>query len=77
MLTTTSQVFVYLNHLNLCASYPATLRLVEAISQLHTVPLRKWIEDGQVLKFWGDNVDKKRKVRDLRSDHQEHACGPE
>ena len=66
----TSQVFVRLNHLNLCASYPATLRLVEAISKLHTVPLKKWIEDGQVLKFWGDNVDKKRKVWDLRSDHQ-------
>ena len=65
----TSQVFVRLNHLNLCASYPATLRLVEAISQLHTVPLRKWIKDGQVLKFWGDNVDQ-RKVRNLRSDHQ-------
>ena len=36
-LTTILQVFVRLNHLNLCASYPATLRLVEAISQLHTV----------------------------------------
>ena len=64
------QVYARLNHLNFCLSYPATLRLVEEVSKLHTVPLKQWIQDGQVLKFWGDNVDKKRKVRDLRSDHQ-------
>lgn len=37
---------------------------------MHTIPLQEWIEDGEVFKFWGDNVDKKQNVRDLRSDHQ-------
>ena len=59
-----------LNHVNVSVSYPATLSLMEQVSSMHTIPLRKWIEDGAVIKFWGDNVDKKRKVRDVRSDHQ-------
>lgn len=37
---------------------------------MHTIPLQKWIEDGEVFKFWGDNVDKKQNVCNLRSDHQ-------
>lgn len=56
--------------MNLCVSYPATLRLMEDVSKLHTIPLREWIQDGVVFKSWGDNVDKKQHVRDLRSDHQ-------
>lgn len=56
--------------MNLCVSYPATLRLMEDVSKLHTIPLREWIQDGVVFKVWGDNVDKKQHVRDLRSDHQ-------
>ena len=51
-------------------SYPATLSLVEQVSSMHTIPLRQWIEDGAVLKFWGDNVDKKQNVRDVRLDNQ-------
>ena len=51
-------------------SYPATLSLMEQVSSMHTIPLRKWIADGAVIKFWGDNVDKKRKVLDARSDNQ-------
>ncbi len=43
---------------------------MDDVSKLHTVPIEKWIKDGIVFKFWGDNVDKQRKVRDLRSDHQ-------
>lgn len=39
------------------------------VSTMHTVPLAKWIADGEVIKFWGDNVDKKQKPRDVRSDH--------
>ena len=35
-----------------------------------SVPLQKWIDEGVVFKFWGDNVDKQLKVRDLRSDHK-------
>ena len=56
--------------MNLCVSYPATLRLMDELSKTHSVPLEKWIEEGVVFKFWGDNVDKKRRVRDLRSDHK-------
>ena len=53
----------------MCISYPATLRLMDEVGKLHTVPIKKWIRDGTVLKFWGDNVDKQRRVRDYRSDH--------
>ena len=55
--------------MNLCISYPATLALMDEVSSMHTIPLAKWIADGAVLKFWGDNVDKKKKPRDVRSDH--------
>ena len=64
------QVYGRLNHLKVCVSYPATLKLMDKVSKMHSVPLKKWIEDGVVFKFWGDNVDKTRKVRDLRSDNQ-------
>ena len=33
------------------------------------VPLQKWFADNVIFKFWGDNVDHKRGVRDVRSDH--------
>ena len=59
-----------LNHVNMCISYPATLRLMDVVSDMHTIPLQKWIDDGEIFKFWGDNVDKMQKVRDLRSDNQ-------
>ena len=37
---------------------------------LYTVPIKQWmIQDGVVFKFWEDNVDKQRRVRDLRSDY--------
>ena len=64
------QVYGRLNHLKVCVSYPATLKLMDKVSKMHSVPLKKWIEDGVVFKFWGDNVDKTRKVHDLRSDNQ-------
>ena len=51
-------------------SYPATLRLVEQISELHQVPIQKWLENGIILEFIGDNVNKKKRVRDERSDNQ-------
>lgn len=50
-------------------SYSGTLNLLDDISKLHTVPLSKWIRNDIPFKFWGDNVDKKRGVRDVRSDH--------
>ena len=51
-------------------SYNATLRLTDDLSKLHKVPIEQWIKDGEVLKFWGDNLDKLKRVHDLRSDHQ-------
>ena len=51
-------------------SYPATLFLMDDVSSMHTVPLAKWIADGHIPKFFGDNVNKKRKRRDQRSDNQ-------
>lgn len=56
--------------MNMCVSYSATLRLMEDVSKLHTVPIQQWINDGVVFKFWGDNIDKQQHVRDLRSDNQ-------
>ena len=53
----------------MCLSYPGTLKLMDDLSETHTVPLKKWIEQKVVFKFWGDNVDKQRRVRDLRSDN--------
>jgi hypothetical protein len=65
------QIYTRLNHVNVCMSYPATLRLVDQISRLHQIPIRKWIEDGIIIfQFVGDNVNKKIKVRDERSDNQ-------
>lgn len=50
-------------------SYKTTLGLVDEISKLHTVPLSEWVANDVPFRFWGDNVDKKRSVRDVRSDH--------
>ena len=33
------------------------------------MPIKKWLAEGATFKFIGDNVDKKRGVRDARSDH--------
>lgn len=51
-------------------SYPATLRLMDEVGELHTVPITRWIKENTIFKFWGDNVDKQRRVRDYRSDNQ-------
>ena len=59
-----------LNHLNVTCSYIQTLRCVGDISNLHQVPIQQWIASGVQFKFVGDNVNKKRNVRDLRADHQ-------
>ena len=64
------QLYGRLNHVNVCVSCRATLRLMDDISKLHNVPIQLWINDGAVFKFWGDNVDKQLHVRDLRSDYQ-------
>ena len=56
--------------MNICVSYRATLRIMDDVSKLHTVPIQRWISNGVVFKFWGDNLDKQQHVRDPRSDHQ-------
>ena len=43
---------------------------MDDVSKLHTVPIRQWIQDGVVFKFWGDNVDKQQHVRDLQLSHK-------
>ena len=63
-------MFGWLNHLNFCVSYGSTQWLIEDLSNRHTIPLQKWLAEGVVFKFWGDNVDKQRKVRDPRSDNE-------
>lgn len=36
---------------------------------MHEAPLKEWITSGLPIKFIGDNVDKHKGVRDIRSDH--------
>ena len=43
---------------------------MDEVGKLHIAPLKEWIARDQPFKFWGDNVDKKIGVRDVRSDHQ-------
>lgn len=62
-------MYARLNHVCVCVSYSSTLRLIKELSKFHSAPLEIWIEEGIIFKFWGDNVDKQQKVRDLRSDH--------
>ena len=54
-----------MNHVGVCMSYTATLSLLDEVSKLHTTLLQQWIADNVLVKFWGDNVDKKRGVRDV------------
>lgn len=62
-------MYARLNHLNMCVSYRETLDLMDEVGKLHTVPIQKWIREGTIFKFWGDNVNKQCRVRDYRSDH--------
>lgn len=63
------QVYSHLNHVGVCLSYSGTLNLIDEVSTLHTAPLSQWIAEDVRFKFWGDNVDKKRGVGDVHSDH--------
>ena len=64
------QVYTCLNHLNVTMSYNATLELVTEASRLHQLPLQQWIAERVQFKFVGDNLDKKKGVRDIRADRQ-------
>ena len=48
------------------------LKLIQAISKLNEVPIKKWIDANQPFKFIGDNVDVSVGVRDIWSDHQKY-----
>ena len=63
--------------MNACLSYNATLATVGEVSKLYRIPLQQWIDQGITFKFVGDNLDKMKKVRDLRVDNQselQHMC---
>ena len=47
------------------------LRIVDEISKNHLSPLVKWLQEGAYVKFIGDNVDERKTVRDIRSDHRD------
>ena len=59
-----------LNQLKLCNSYSAILRMMDDLSETHAAPLNEWIEEGAIFKFWGDNLDIKKSVQDLRANNQ-------
>ena len=64
-------MFTLLNHLNITLSYKAVLQMVSEIGECHLIPLRRWLEAGECAQlFIGDNVDKRKSVRDIRSDSQ-------
>ena len=67
------QVYTQLNHLNIAIiiSYNALHRIVDEISKNHLSPLVKWLQEGAYVKFIGDNVDGRKTVRDIRSDHHD------
>ena len=64
------QVYARLNHVNICDSYLATLRLVEEVSKLHSVPIDRWISYDITFKFIGDNLEREVGVRDVRMNHK-------
>ena len=64
------QVYTRLNHVNIALSCKATLAVMTKVSEHHKVPLSCWIAKGLPFKFVGDNVDKKKGVRDIRTDHR-------
>ena len=51
-------------------SYKAVLQIVSEIGERHLIPLQRWLEAGEYVQFIADNVDKRKSVRDVRSDSQ-------
>ena len=52
------QVYLRLNHVNVCLSYSTVLRLVTEMSKRNVLPLQRWLAQGAMVKFIGDNVNK-------------------
>ena len=46
------------------------MQLIGSVSETYDIPLKRWLNEGRVFKFVSDNLDKKTKVRDYRSNHQ-------
>lgn len=67
---TIKQVYAQLNHLSLSLSYTGTIQVVQHLSELQKIPLIDWLKEGAPVKYISDNVNKQKKVRDIRSDHQ-------
>ena len=51
-------------------SYKAVLQIVSEIGERHLIPLQRWLEAGEYVQFIADNVDKRKSVKDVRSDSQ-------
>ena len=69
VLCTSLQVYTRLNHMNITLSYTAVLKVVTELSKRHLIPLQKWLNEKATIQFLGDNVDKRKSVRDVRSDN--------
>ena len=63
-------MYTGLNHPNITLSYKGVLQIVSKIDECHLITLQRWLEAEECVKFIGDNVDKKKSVRDIRSDSQ-------
>ena len=46
------------------------MKVIQLVSEMQKVPIIEWLKEGSPVKFVGDNVDKKKGVRDVRSDHR-------
>ena len=55
---------------NVTLSCNTTLSAVTDVSKLHKMPIQDWVLEGVTFKFVGDNVDKMKRVRDIRVNHQ-------
>ena len=62
-------MYTRLNHVSVALSYTGTLKVIDEVSALHTVPLKQWIASNVPIKFVSDNFNRKRDVCDIRSDH--------
>ena len=51
-------------------SYTGTVKVVQQLSELQKMPLIEWLKEGAPVKYISDNVNKQKKVCDIRSDHQ-------
>ncbi len=65
-----TQVLTRLNHMNVAISYTAVMKLITGISEQHKAPIKKWVKEGTIFQFVGDNVDKTVGVRHIRTDHR-------